>query len=256
MYLGVDIGSSSSKACIIDENGKVKGAAIINIGTGSKGPQVAVEQALEQAGIQREAIKKCVVTGYGRMMYEGADKQITEISCHAMGVTHVLPEIRTIIDIGGQDAKVIRIAANGTVENFVMNEKCAAGTGRFLEVMARVLDCKLSELSDLADGGVEGVSISNTCTVFAESEMISQLAAGKKIEDVALGAHKSIAERIAGLCNRVTVVPTVAMTGGVALNTNVVNAIENEIGQKIIRLTNPQGMGALGAAIYALQMNK
>lgn len=255
MYLGIDIGSSSSKAIIIDSNKQIKGMAIVNIGTGSKGPTMAVEQALNQVGIQRNDIKKCVVTGYGRMTYQGADKQITEISCHAMGVHHVMPKVRTIIDIGGQDAKVIKLSSAGGVENFVMNEKCAAGTGRFMEVMARVLDCKLGQLSQLAEKGTDGVAISNTCTVFAESEMISQLAAGKKMEDVALGAHKSIAERIAGLCNRLKVEPIVAMTGGVALNSNVVDCIEKQLGEEIVRLDNPQGMGALGAAIYALKMD-
>ena len=182
MYLGIDIGSSSSKAIVIDENCLVKGCSIINIVTGSKGPIMAEQEALEQAGITREQIKKCVVTGYGRMTYKNADKQITEISCHAMGVYHTVPSVRTIIDIGGQDAKVIRIGINGGVENFVMNEKCAAGTGRFMEVMARVLDCPLSELSNLANKGKNGVTISNTCTVVAESEMISQLAEGQEIE--------------------------------------------------------------------------
>lgn len=256
MYLGVDIGSSSSKAVIINKAGVVCGEGIVNIGTGSKGPQQSVEKALAQAGIERSEIKKCVVTGYGRLMYEGADKQITEISCHAKGVKYLWPKASTIIDIGGQDAKVIRVSYNGVVENFVMNEKCAAGTGRFLEVMARVLDCDINQLAGLAAKGNSGVVISNTCTVFAESEVISQLASGKKIEDVALGAHKSIAQRIAGLCNRIGIADEVVMTGGVALNHNVVTAIEQEIKHPIIRLEDPQAMGALGAAIFALEMDQ
>lgn len=255
MYLGLDIGSSSSKAVIINKDGMVCGEGIVNTGTGSKGPRQSVDKALQQAGIQREDIQKCVVTGYGRLMYEGADKQITEISCHAKGAKSLWPTASTIIDIGGQDAKVIRVSLNGIVENFVMNEKCAAGTGRFLEVMARVLDCDIDELSGLAARGKPGVVISNTCTVFAESEVISQLASGKKIEDVALGAHKSIAQRIAGLCNRIGIADAVVMTGGVALNHNVVTAIEKEIGHRIIRLEDPQAMGALGAAIFALEMD-
>jgi len=256
MYLGIDIGSSSSKAVVLSAVGTLCGEAILNIGTGSKGPTLVVEKALEQAGIRRQNIEKCVVTGYGRMMYEEADRQITEISCHAKGITNLYPQIRTIIDIGGQDAKIIRISAKGNVENFVMNEKCAAGTGRFLEVMARVLGCNISDLSSLADKGEEGVSISNTCTVFAESEVISQLASGKKLEDVALGAHNSIAQRINGLCNRIGIQPEVAMTGGVALNRNVVRAIEKIAGQEIILPDNPQIMGAYGAALYALEMDE
>ncbi len=255
MYLGLDIGSSSSKAVILDKDGNIAGQAVINIGTGSRGPQKVIDEALKMAGIQRDDIKKTVVTGYGRMTFEGADKQITEISCHAKGVIKTVPEARTIIDIGGQDAKVISIDENGNVKNFVMNEKCAAGTGRFLEVMGRVLDTTIDGLSDMAERGKDGVTISSTCTVFAESEMISQLAAGKKIEDVALGAHKSIAQRVAGLINRIGLTPMIVMSGGVALNESVIKALETETGYDIVRLESPQTMGALGAAIYAKEMD-
>lgn len=256
MYLGVDIGSSSSKAVVLNGNREIIGASILNIGTGSKGPQQVISTALEQARLSRGQIRKTVVTGYGRMTFEGSDKQITEISCHAMGLHHVLPDVRTIIDIGGQDAKVICLDRSGNVENFIMNEKCAAGTGRFLEVMARVLDCRLDALSQLASLGQPGVSISSTCTVFAESEVISQLSMGKRSEDVALGAHKSIAQRIVGLCNRVPILPDVAMTGGVALNPNVVKCIAEELGRPVMVPDYPQGMGALGAALYAFEFDK
>jgi predicted CoA-substrate-specific enzyme activase len=256
MYLGVDIGSSSSKAVVVDAAGAIAGAYIVNMGTGSDGPLQSVERALELAGLQRSDIRKCVATGYGRMLYEGADKQITEISCHAKGVRFLLPIARTVIDVGGQDAKVIRIAENGAVENFAMNEKCAAGTGRFLEVMARVLGCRTEELSALAASGSAGVSISSTCTVFAESEVISRLASGASRADVALGAHKSVAQRIAGLCNRTGLMEAVVMTGGVALNHSVVVAIEQEIGRPIIRLDDPQAVGALGAAVCAAEMER
>ncbi len=256
MYLGLDIGSSSSKAVVLDDKGSIAGEAVVNIGTGSRGPHLVIDEVLTKSGASLEQIKKTVVTGYGRMTFKAADRQITEISCHAKGVTRILPEARTIIDIGGQDAKVIRVDDEGNVKNFVMNEKCAAGTGRFLEVMARVLDTTICGLSDMAERGKDGVVISSTCTVFAESEMISQLAAGKKIEDVALGAHKSIAQRVAGLANRIGVSPTVVMSGGVALNNNVVKAIEAEIGYKIARLESPQTMGALGAAIYAMGLDQ
>ena len=165
MYLGVDIGSSSSKAVILNSKGEICGEAVVNIGTGSKGPDMVVKEALKKAGITLEHIKKTVVTGYGRMTFKAADKQVTEISCHAKGVTKVLPEARTIIDIGGQDAKVIKVDGNGNVVNFVMNEKCAAGTGRFLEVMARVLGTTICELYQLAEKGKDGVTISSTCTV-------------------------------------------------------------------------------------------
>lgn len=255
MYLGIDIGSSSSKAVVLDITGNIVGEAVVNIGTGSRGPHLVIEDVLKQSGINLDQIRKTVVTGYGRMTFKAADRQITEISCHAKGVTRMVPEARTIIDIGGQDAKVIRVDSHNDVENFVMNEKCAAGTGRFLEVMARVLDTTIFELSEMAERGEDGIVISSTCTVFAESEMISQLAAGKKIEDIALGAHRSIAQKIAGIVNRIGVVPTVVMSGGVALNNSVVKAIEDEIGYKITRPKSPQTMGALGAAIYAMELD-
>jgi len=256
MYLGVDIGSSSSKAVILDRKGQIIGESVINTGTGSAGPKKALDSALSQAGLRIDEIRKTVVTGYGRMTYQGANKQTTEISCHAKGAVQLAKNVRTIIDVGGQDAKVIRLSASGSVENFVMNDKCSAGTGRFLEVMARVLDCKVESLSDLADRGKEGVDISSTCTVFAESEMISQLACGKSIEDIALGAHRSIAQRIVGLANRIGISEEVIMTGGVALNNSVVKSIEREIGMQIIRLENPQIVGALGAAVFAREMDK
>ena len=256
MYLGIDIGSSSSKAVLLGPDGKIAAEAVVNTGTGSKGPEKVVAGVMELAGISAGDIRKTVVTGYGRMIFTGADKQITEISCHARGVAKLYSNARTIIDIGGQDAKVIRLAEDGRVDNFTMNEKCAAGTGRFLEVMARVLDCSLSELPGLAEKSTEAVTISSTCTVFAESEVISQLAEGKKPEDVAMGAHRSIAERVEGLCKRVGVAPDVVMTGGVALNRSVAKALEERIGMPVIIPQSPQTIGALGAAVYAMDLDK
>ncbi|MDR2486561.1 MAG: acyl-CoA dehydratase activase [Clostridiales Family XIII bacterium] len=250
-YLGIDIGSSSSKAVVIDAQATVRGCHIINLGTGSRGPAVAIESALQMAGIGEDSVAARVATGYGRMIFMGADRQVTEISCHARGVKHRIPSAQTVIDIGGQDAKVIRIKPDGRVENFVMNDKCAAGTGRFLEVMARVLDVGIDELSALAEKGRPGVNISSTCTVFAESEVISQLSAGSRIEDVALGAHRSIAEKIAGLAGRVGIAEDVVMTGGVALNGSVLSAVEDAIGLPVTRMDEPQAAGAFGAALYA-----
>lgn len=256
MYLGVDIGSSASKAVILDADGQICGKAVINIGTGSRGPEIAVQQALEMTGENREQIHKCVCTGYGRMLYEPADKQISEISCHAKGVGYSAERIRTVIDIGGQDAKVIRLSDSGRVENFAMNEKCAAGTGRFLEVVARVLDCSLDELSDIAAKGKDGVSISSVCTVFAESEMISQLSDGSLREDVALGALRSVAQRITGLVKRVGIKENVTVTGGVALNASLVKAVSEAVGVPVVSISDPQLMGALGAAVYAMELGK
>ena len=234
---------------------EILGQAVINTGTGTQGPEKAVAAALAEAGLTREAIKTSVVTGYGRITYQQADKQITEISCHAKGIAFLMPGARTVIDIGGQDAKVIKLDDNGRVENFVMNEKCAAGTGRFLEVMARILDCGIENLAALSEQATEEIIISNTCTVFAESEVISQLAAGARRENVAKGAHKAVAKRVAGLGSRMGIRPQVVMTGGVALNRGVVKALEQEIGETITVAHDPQMIGAVGAALYATEYN-
>lgn len=255
MYLGIDIGSSSSKALLLSDTKEVLVEAVVNVGTGSTGPKRVVDEVLLQAGISRSDVRKTVVTGYGRMMFDSADKQITEISCHAKGAIYLVKTAKTIIDVGGQDAKIIRLTDTGNVKTFVMNDKCAAGTGRFLEVMARVLECQVDELSAMAEQGGPGVNISSTCTVFAESEMISQLASGKKIQDIAYGALQSIAQRIVGLANRVGLEEEIVMTGGVALNESVVQAIEREAGKPIVRLKSPQTVGALGAALFSYELN-
>ncbi|MCI8608585.1 MAG: 2-hydroxyglutaryl-CoA dehydratase [Firmicutes bacterium] len=254
MFLGIDIGSSSSKVAIVDENKELKAVSIVNLGTGTNAYQQVVADALQQAGITEADIKYTIATGYGRMGYKDADKQITEITCHAKGVNFLMGDAKTIVDIGGQDAKVIKLNENGQVENFVMNEKCAAGTGRFMEVMARVLGCSLDDLSPMADKSTKALSINNVCTVFAESEVISRLAAGDKVEDVARGAHVAIAKRVAGMCNRVGYSPKVVMTGGVALNANLVDALAIELDTPIEVVPHCQGAGAIGAAVFAYEI--
>jgi len=255
MYLGIDIGSSTSKAVIIDNAENLISQSVVPLGTGTEGSQQAIEKALKNAGLDASAIKKTVVTGYGRMLYENSDKQITEISCHARGISKCLDGVHSLIDIGGQDSKFIKLSPDGYVENFVINEKCAAGTGRFLEVVGRVVGEDIDRLSALADKGKEGVNISNTCTVFAESEMISQLAKGKKIEDVTLGALKSIASRVAGMCSRLSYGnDVIAMSGGVALNKRLVQEIQKELDTEIKVPDDPQTIGALGAALYAKEL--
>ncbi|MCL1809230.1 MAG: acyl-CoA dehydratase activase [Clostridiales bacterium] len=251
MFLGVDIGSSSSKAVLINPLGEIVGQKAIQMGTGTVGAKSVEQALLEETGVKRSDVLFAVVTGYGRMTYPGCDLQITEISCHAAGVCFSLPGTRTIVDIGGQDAKVIRVDQAGRVVNFGMNEKCAAGTGRFLEVMARVLGCRIGELSALAGKSQNTVKISSVCTVFAESEVISQLAAGAKIEDVAKGAHNSVATRVAGMCNRIGVEEAVAMTGGVALNQDMVKSMAAALSVPICVPESPQTIGALGAAHFA-----
>lgn len=256
MYLGVDIGSSSSKVAILDDEKKLVAVAVENLGTGTNAYEKVLDTAMNECGITAEDIDYIVATGYGRINYKDADKQITEITCHAKGVDFLMDGIKTIVDIGGQDAKVIKLRDGGGVLNFVMNEKCAAGTGRFMEVMARVLGCELDDLSEMADRSNKTVPISNVCTVFAESEVISSLAGGESRENVARGAHVAVAKRIAGMCGRVGYEADIAMTGGVALNKNFVEALSKELGCEIRVAPHCQAIGAIGAAVFAYEQAK
>ena len=251
MFLGIDIGSSSSKAALVDADGNLAATNVLNLGTGTNAHEAVVEAVCREAGIQRSDILYTVATGYGRISYRNANKQITEITCHAKGVGVLTGGTKTIIDIGGQDAKVIRMDESGNVVNFVMNEKCAAGTGRFLEVMARVLGCSLEELSPLASGATENIAINNVCTVFAESEVISKLSEGESAENVAHGAHIAIAKRVAGMCNRIGYQPKIVMTGGGALNQDLVRSLAAELGCEIKAAPFCQAAGAIGAAYFA-----
>lgn len=251
MYLGIDIGSSSSKAALLNEAGTIAGTRVVNLGTGTQGIRTVLEELYEQAGISPGQVLYTVVTGYGRLLYTEADKQITEITCHAKGIHYLMPDVRTVVDIGGQDSKVIRIDGGGNVQNFVMNEKCAAGTGRFLEVMARVLGCSIGDLSGLAAQAAQDVAISSVCTVFAESEVISQLSQGRHPNDVARGALRAVAKRVVGLCGRVGVEDGVAMSGGVALNQTMVEVLSQELGRPVAPAPDSQAVGAIGAALLA-----
>lgn len=253
MFLGIDIGSSSTKAAVLNEKKELLAVSVKNLGTGTNAYEEVVADVLRQAEASEEDVLFTVATGYGRVNYKDADKQITEITCHAKGVNFLTNGSRTIVDIGGQDAKVIKLDEGGKVANFVMNEKCAAGTGRFLEVMARVLGCELDELSNLAYQADKEVFINNVCTVFAESEVISRLAAGESRANVARGAHVAIAKRVMGMCNRVGYEPKVVMTGGVALNANMVEALSREMECLIEVVPHCQAAGAVGAAVFAYE---
>jgi predicted CoA-substrate-specific enzyme activase len=253
MFLGIDIGSSSSKAVLLNDECEIIARRSVNMGTGTKGSELAVSAVLEAAGISEEDVLYSIVTGYGRMNYEKANEQITEIACHAKGVYREIPSAGSIIDIGGQDAKVILLGENGRVVNFVMNEKCAAGTGRFFEVMGRVLNCSLDELSEIAATDEAPVTISSVCTVFAESEVISQLAGGASRSAVAKGAHNSVAKRVAGLSGRIGLKADIVMSGGVAINKSMVKAMSDVVKSRVITPEFPQTMGAFGAAIFAFE---
>ena len=255
MYaLGIDIGSTATKVVIVDDAAFVKASAICDLGAGTSGADKAVADAFSQLGIAWDDISYTVATGYGRQRFERANKQVSELSCHAKGLASQLPQTRTIIDIGGQDAKALRLGPGGMLENFVMNEKCAAGTGRFLDVMARVLESDISQLGELDAQARVPVEISSTCTVFAESEVISHLAAGESIPDIVAGIHVSVAKRTVGLVRRLGAVEgPVAMSGGVARNAGMVRALERELGMEISVPPNCQLCGALGAALYAIE---
>lgn len=251
--MGIDIGSTSSKAVILEDGIRVAARKVIEAGIGSEGPDRVFADALSEAGITREEITRVMATGYGRMTFPGADDQASELSCHGKGIHYLIPEARIVIDIGGQDAKVMQINERGALLNFVMNDKCAAGTGRFLDVMAGILSVQTSELAELAAKAEEPLSISSVCTVFAESEVISHLAAGATRSDVAAGIHQSVAKRVAGLGNRIGFRGPIAMSGGVALNAGVVRALEHELGKQIVTHPDAQLAGAYGAAILAFE---
>lgn len=251
--LGIDVGSTASK-CIILKNGtEIVSKSLIDVGAGTSGPQRAISEVLDNCGLKREDMSYILATGYGRnSLLDLADKQMSELSCHARGAYFLFPDVHTVIDIGGQDVKILHIE-NGAMVNFQMNDKCAAGTGRFLDVMARVLEVKVSDLAMLGAMSTKEVAISSTCTVFAESEVISQLSMGTDKRDIINGIHHSVAHRVVGLAHRIGVQPDVVMTGGVAQNLGVVKALEEELGLPIRTSPLTQYNGALGAALFAWQ---
>lgn len=254
MYvLGIDIGSASSKVVILNDTKAIVAAAVVPGGAGTTGPDRVLEEVFRQSGLDWTDISRAIATGYGRIGFKQAHNQISEITCHALGVHHLIPSVQTIVDIGGQDVKAMSIAKDGMVTKFAMNDKCAAGTGRFLEVMARVLETDISKLGELAGQADAIVDVSNTCTVFAESEVISRLAAGVKASNVAAGIHRSVARRVAGLAVRVGVKPTVVLTGGVAQNQGIADALSDELKQPITVSPKCQITGALGAALIAFR---
>ena len=251
--LGIDIGSTASKCVMLEDGKEIVAKSLISVGAGTSGPQRAISQVLEAAGKKREDMAFVLATGYGRnSMLDIADQQMSELSCHAKGATFLFPEVHTVVDIGGQDVKILEVE-NGIMVNFVMNDKCAAGTGRFLDVMARVLEVKVEDLGTLGAQSTKTVEISSTCTVFAESEVISQLAQDTDKRDIINGIHHSVASRVAGLAHRVGVKDMVVMTGGVAQNIGVVNALEEELGRTIHTSPLTQYNGALGAALFAYE---
>ena len=255
LYAGIDSGSTSTDVVIIDRDKNIIAQSILPTGAGAAaGADRALDEALAQAGLSRSDINATVTTGYGRTAVGLGDQSITEITCHAKGAYFLDPSVRTIIDIGGQDSKVIRLDENGNVTNFVMNDKCAAGTGRFLELMARTLELSLDDMSRLGLEWKEDVTISSMCTVFAESEVVSLIAENRTPADIIHGLNRSVATKTCALCRRVGGEESYMMTGGVSKNRGVVSEIEKILGVKLHISDKAQLNGALGAALFALEL--
>ena len=250
---GVDVGSTQTKAIILDEEKNIVARALIDTGSNVVlAAEKAYVEALNNGGIREEEVEYVVGTGYGRYKVIFGNTQVTEISCHARGAVHMFPNTRTVLDMGGQDTKAIRVLPTGEVLDFCMNDKCSAGTGRFLGAASTALEIPLDELGPTALKAEKAVRISTTCTVFAESEVLSWLGKGKKIEDILWGVHQSIASRSIGLLRRVGVEEEVTFTGGVAKNVGMIKALEEGLGIPLNVSEDSHYMGALGAALFAL----
>lgn len=253
LYAGIDSGSTSTNVVVIDKNGKMAASAIVRTGPRAEmGAKRAFEKIEEEYGIKIGSIKKIIATGYGRNNISFAHGAKTEITCHGRGANFINPDARTVIDIGGQDSKVICLDGKGNVTNFVMNDKCAAGTGRFLEAMAKTLELELEEMGRRGLSWKENITISSMCTVFAESEVISLIAENKSSDDIIHGLNKSVASKTLSLVARTNHTPVYMMTGGVARNKGVAAEIEKGLSDKLFIPENPDLCGALGAALFAL----
>ncbi len=249
---GVDVGSTQTKAVIIDEDRNIVGRSLLPTGANViKAAEDSYFDALQRADIDEEEVEYVVGTGYGRYRVTFGNTQVTEISCHGRGAVHLFPNTNTVIDMGGQDTKAIAVNPQGEIVDFCMNDKCAAGTGRFLQAAAVALDIPLDDLGPLSLQGDKPVKISTTCTVFAESEVLAWIGKGKKIEDVLWGVHESIATRSVGLLRRVGVNPEITFTGGVSKNEGMVKALEDRLETKLNISDESHYMGALGAALFA-----
>ena len=249
--VGIDVGSITAKAAVV-RDGEVFSDKLILTGYNARNAGEKVFAAIiKESGIDRSAVDRIISTGYGRKSVEIADKAVTEITCHAMGAHHLNPAVRSVIDIGGQDSKAIVVDKSGSVKDFAMNDKCAAGTGRFLEVMAKALEVELDHFGQFSINADQPSKISSLCTVFAESEVISLISTGEKRENIIAGIHDSIAARVVAMANRTGLKAPIMMTGGVAKNIGVVKALEKKLGQLIEVSPHSQVTGAIGAALLA-----
>jgi (R)-2-hydroxyacyl-CoA dehydratese activating ATPase len=252
---GIDIGSITAKAAVLDD-GKLLGTKVNFTGYNAELAGIKIyEDLLNALGLKPESIERIVSTGYGRNSVSFATRTFTEILCHGAGAHYLDSRIRSIIDIGGQDSKIILLDERGKVKNFVMNDKCAAGTGRFLEVMARALEVDLDEFGSLSLQSGKPSTISSLCTVFAESEVISLIARGESRPNIIAGIHESIATRVSSMMGRVGLVEPLMVTGGVARNIGVIRALEKKLGIKAEVSPHAQVVGAIGAAVLAASTN-
>lgn len=252
LVAGVDVGSTTTKAAILDENKRVRALSLVDTGANVvRAAERCFAQALTNGGLDEWDVNFTVGTGYGRFRVPFGDLQITEISCHAKGASFFFPATRTILDMGGQDTKAIRANSLAEVQDFSMNDKCAAGTGRFLAAAAQVLGLELDELGTIAADSQKPLKITNVCTVFVEQEIVMHLARGCKIEDVLAGVHNAIAGRSVALLRRVGLEEEITFTGGVARNSGMVRALESRLGVKLNVAPESQHIGAIGAALFA-----
>jgi len=254
MTAGIDIGSITAKAAIM-EDGEILGSRVIFTGYNVElAARKVYEELLAELGIPGTAVARVVATGYGRNGVPFAYKAMTEIICHGAGAHFLRNDVRTIIDVGGQDSKAMVVDASGMVKDFVMNDKCAAGTGRFLEVMARALEVNLDDFGAQSLMAEDPSRISSICTVFAESEVISLISKGESRENIIAGIHDSVASRVYAMAQRIKAEPPIMMTGGVAKNIGVVRALEKKFGTAIEVNGYAQVNGALGAAVLAARL--
>ncbi|UMZ73128.1 acyl-CoA dehydratase activase [Natranaerofaba carboxydovora] len=253
---GIDIGSLSTEAVILKDS-EIVDYNITTTGANSKNTAKKVyDDILDKTSTSPSEVKYIVATGYGRISAPFANKQVTEITCHALGINYLNPRIKTVIDIGGQDSKAIKLDEQGNVEDFVMNDKCAAGTGRFLEVMAEALEVSIDDFSHTAERVKKSIPISNMCAVFAESEVVSLIAEGNDKGEIIRGLAEAIGDRTEGFAHRINLEKPIAMTGGVAKNKGIVKVLEERFNSSIFIPEEPQLVGALGAAIKANKLAK
>jgi len=256
LVCGIDVGARSTEVALLDDAAPDSPTTRI-ADTGhdpARTGRRVFDEALAERGASPADVACTVATGYGRASLPFATKAVTEITCHARGVRRVVPDVRTIVDIGGQDSKVIVLDESGAVADFAMNDRCAAGTGRFLEIVARILDLDLDQLGEMAAQATRPVEITSMCAVFAESEVVGLLARGTHREDVLAGVHASIASRIVSLASRLRTGPPAVFTGGVAHNAGMVQAVSEALGFELTVPPQPQLTGALGAALIAADL--